>query len=129
MEGKAAVTLFGETAKMKEYREKGKAFYETLKRTDAETMELPTAFMYRLLELLDMRMRMKKEAGFFEGSMWKSKLNYAFRRNVFEKLGDDAKRKLQAQELLKACNDMIENHPEVARMVLSEFIYKRRKAS
>ncbi len=129
MAGKAAITLFGETAKIKEYRKEGNAFCETLKLTDTETMELPAAFMYRLLELLDMRMYMKKDTNFFEGSMWKSKLNYAFRRNLFEKLGEDSKRKLQAQELLKACNDMIENYPEVARMVLSEFIYKRRKAS
>jgi CRISPR-associated protein Csm1 len=128
MESKAAMTLFGETTKLSEYRKEGKAFYAVLKKTDEEAMPLPTAFMYRLLELLNLRTRMLSDAGFVEGSMWKSKLNYAFRRNVFEKLGDDAKR-TQAQALLKACNVMIENHPEVARMVLSEFIYKRRKAS
>jgi len=128
--GKNAITLFGQTVGNDEYRRVGKTFYATLKKSDEELFELPTAFLYRLLELLAMRQRMEKEENFMEGSMWKSKLAYAFRRNVFDRLGEKEKQKRQlAETLLKNCHDMIENHPAICRMVLSEFIYKRRKAA
>jgi CRISPR-associated protein Csm1 len=123
---KASITLFGETAKNSEYLEEGKVFREALEKAEAKGISLPSAFLYRLLELLDMRMRMKKDESFFEGSMWKSKLNYAFRRNIFERIKNNEKQKT-AQDLLMKCNSMIEEFPEVARMVLSEFIYTRRK--
>jgi CRISPR-associated protein Csm1 len=126
MPAKAAITLFGQTAKLEEYCQKGRVFYGALKQADTSVFELPMAFLYRLLALLEMRMSIRPES--IEGSMWKSKLNYTFRRNVFDKIKEKSKTE-QAERLLEQCDKMIEDHPEVARMVLSEFIYNRRKAS
>jgi CRISPR-associated protein Csm1 len=125
--GKDAITLFGATVKNREYREKGGEFYRALKETDEEVFALPTAFLYRLLDLLVLRQRVSDD--FIEGSMWKSKLSYAFRRNVFERLHHDGEKLKRAESLLKRCHEMIEHHPAVTRMVLSEFIYKRRKTA
>jgi hypothetical protein len=126
MDGKAAITLFGETAKLDQYREEGDAFLYELKQAENEAIDLTSAFLYRLLELLEMRLTLR--AGNLEGAMWKSKLNYTFRRNVFDRIKEKSKTD-QAERLLEQCDNMIEHHPEVARMVLNEFIYKRRRAS
>jgi hypothetical protein len=126
MPNKAAITLFGETAKLDQYREEGDAFLHELKQAEDEAIDLTSAFLYRLLELLEMRLTLR--AGNLEGAMWKSKLNYTFRRNVFDRIKEKSKTD-QAERLLEQCDNMIEHHPEVARMVLNEFIYKRRRAS
>ena len=127
IDGKDALTLFGRSTKFETYRQ-GKAFYSLLRDVHTEVFTLPTAFLYRLLELLKLRESMELEGSNLEGAMWKSKLNYSFRRNVFEHLKSAEKRE-KAQELLSACNTMIDTQPEVSRMVLSEFIYKRRKTA
>ena len=127
--GKNGITLFGETVGFKTYR-KAKALYMALKDADENMMELPTAFMYRLLELLRMRQELddpQKQEEFMVNSMWKSKLSYSFRRNVLDVIAPE--KKAIAEQLLGMLNKQIEHHPKETRMVLSEFIYKRRKTA
>ena len=114
-EHKNAITLFGETVKWKSYlstfRELHKAF-EILENDDTKT-----AFLYRLLDLIEMAKRVKYNNS-IEDTIWKSKLNYSFYRNM-------DKRYLP---LLKVLNNQMENNPKETRMFLNEFIYKRREA-
>jgi hypothetical protein len=60
--------------------------------------------------------------------LWKSKLRYTFGRNIYDRLSekDNEKRSL-AENLLKQLNKAIDNHPKETRMILCEYIYKRRK--
>ena len=56
-----------------------------------------------------------------KNSMWKSKLNYSFYRN-FQKA--DTKK---GQELLLMLNNEIKHNPKETKMVICEYIYKRRE--
>ncbi len=125
VDGKDAITLFGESVKFASYRD-AKKFYTMLREMDEDVFPLPTAFLYRLMELLNMRRGI--DADPLKNGMWKSKLSYSFRRNVFDRLRDKAKIE-KAEALLMMCNSMIEKHPKESKLVLSEFIYKRRKAA
>lgn len=129
LDGKNGMTLFGETVGFSAYRE-AKALYMALKNADENMMELPTALLYRLLELLRMRQELddpQKQEEFMRNSMWKSKLSYSFRRNVMDIIASE--KKAMAESLLGMLNKQIEYHPKETRMVLSEFIYKRRKTA
>jgi len=112
-ENKNAITLFGETVKWKSYLstfDKLKEAFETIKDIDTKT-----AFLYRLLELVEMAKKVKYEND-IASTMWKSKLAYSFGRNMPK--GYEA--------LLQALNEEIELNPKETKMFLSEFIYKRR---
>jgi CRISPR-associated protein Csm1 len=130
LDGKAAVTLFGETVKAVSYRKYGKKLYSALKSFETEVEALPTAMLYRLLAFTQMSKRLRSrdenDLSHIEDAMWKSKLSYTFRRNLYEKTKDERK-KARIDELLKQCDYIIDNHPREAKMALSEFIYKRRK--
>ena len=52
-----------------------------------------------------------------EATIWKSKLNYSFYRNMDQKY----------LPLFNILNTQIEQNPKETKMFLSEFIYKRRK--
>ncbi len=58
--------------------------------------------------------------------MWKSKFRYSFNRNILEKI-KDKKSKKEAEELLKLLSILINDKPKETKMVVNEFIYKRRK--
>jgi len=121
---KDAISLFGETVKWKDYLDEDNALYfqEELYRIDKEVFELNTAFLYRLLELIHMRQNINKD---ITNTLWKSKINYLFNRNMLEKLKDKEKKE-DLGYFLGLINTMIENCPDVSKMILSEFIYKRR---
>ena len=131
MPNKDAITLFKETVKWSIYREKGKELYFTLKEAQECLFEFPTTFLYRLLELLELRRTLlKRDASLDEimvGAMWKSRLNYTFRRNIFEEVKESKSQTECANRLLNILNIYIEEYPEITKMVLSEFIYKRRR--
>jgi len=126
--GKDAITLFGETVKHTSYRAQHATLYRELVRFEETVFPLPTTLLYRLLELLRMRLSMEDATRQIEGALWKSKLNYTFRRNVFDRISKQPDKQEAAMSLLKVCDDMIENHPKETKMTLSELIYKRRKA-
>ncbi len=107
---KDAITLFGETVKWERYNEVYKKLFVAL-----EDVNPNTAFTYRLLELIEMSKRVKYN-GDIQATMWKSKLSYSFNRNMGDK--DKA--------FLVLLNGMIEKYPKESKMVVNEFIYKRR---
>lgn len=106
---KDGIALFGESVKWGDYLN-DLGFYEEL-----EKASVNTAFTYRLLELIQMSKKVKYE-GDITATIWKSKLNYSFNRNMDKRYGS----------LLTAADEMIEKYPKEAKMKISEFIYKRR---
>jgi CRISPR-associated protein Csm1 len=120
---KDAVTLFNETVKWDSYKE----VYNKLNNALEDFKEhLNTAFLYRLLELIDMSKKLKFESDTVS-AMWKSKLRYSFNRNILEKIKDNEK-KQKAESMLKLLDKLIESKPKECKMVVNEFIYKRRES-
>lgn len=114
-EEKNAITLFGETVKWESYLAtftKLKEAFSMVKEDDTKT-----AFLYRLLDLVEMAKRVKYEDSVVD-TIWKSKLNYSFYRNMDKKY----------LPLLAVLNEHIEKSPKETKMFLSEFIYKRRES-
>lgn len=112
---KNAITLFGETVKWESYLstfEKLSKAFEILEKDDTKT-----AFLYRLLDLIEMAKRVKYNNS-IEDTIWKSKLNYSFYRNMDKKY----------LSLLDVLNNQMENNPKETKMFLNEFIYKRRES-
>ncbi len=124
---KNAVTLFGETVEWREYTDEDNALYllEELANLEILLGERNTAMLYRLLQLVQMRIDIDKK---IENAMWRSKLNYTFRRNLFEKYKEGSQELKSANKLMDLIAKMIDRHPEATKMVLTEYIYKRRKA-
>lgn len=106
---KDGITLFGESVKWEDYLD-DLGLYEEL-----EKASVNTAFTYRLLDFIEMSKKVKYE-GDITATIWKSKLNYSFNRNMDKRYGS----------LLTATDEMIEKYPKEAKMKISEFIYKRR---
>jgi CRISPR-associated protein Csm1 len=108
------VTLFGESVKWQSYIETFTKLEEEFAKIDEQ--DINSAFLYRLLELIELSKKVKYEDD-WEATIWKSKLNYTFSRNMDEKYN----------ELLDVLDKEIEQNPKETKMFLSEFIYKRRK--
>ena len=107
---KDAITLFGETVKWKSYL----CVFKKLDRLFKDFEVIKTATLYTLLELCEMSKNIKKE---IRNTLWKSKLNYLFARNIDTKY----------HYILENLNNIIEKNPKETKMFLSEFIYKRRE--
>ena len=127
VDGKDAISLFGETVKWDKYSDEDNAqyFLEELEYFDKNYYEINTGFLYRLLEFIKMSKESKNNP---LQTIWKSKLAYSFNRNVLEKVKNDETKLKEAKRLLAFVNNMIEKEPEVSKMILSEFIYKRRES-
>ena len=123
MDGKDAISLFNETVKWKDYLEVYGALYTSLK--DFEE-HLNTAFLYRLLELIEMSKKVKYSND-IPSTIWKSKFRYGFNRNVLEKMRSDASKK-RAEDILELLSKLIDHNPKETKMVINEFIYKRRES-
>ena len=118
---KDAISLFRETVKWKEYKKTYGELYGALENFEEY---LNTAFLYRLLELIEMSKKVKFQED-IPSTMWRSKFRYSFNRNVLEKMrGDEATKR--AEEMLKLLSRLINEKPKETKMVVSEFIYKRR---
>lgn len=111
LNGKDAITLFGETVKWQSYNNIFKTLREEFEKI--EEKDINTAFWYRLLDFCDMS---KKAKEFPIENMWKSKLVYSFTRNMDKKY----------ISLLNILNDSIEKYPKETKITICEFIYKRR---
>jgi len=107
---KDAISLFGETIKWKEY----KRVYALLDELFKDFKVVNTTTLYSLFHFCDMSKNIKED---IKNSMWKSKLNYLFSRNIDTKY----------HYILKDLNREIEKSPKATKMFLSEFIYKRRR--
>ena len=115
LEGKNGITLFGESVKWGSYLQNLK-LYDELEKADPNT-----TFTYRLRDIIEMSKRVKyskpKEFN-IEDTLWRSKLTYSFTRNMDK----------EDESLLTTLNDIVEKYPKEAKMVVDEFIYKRRDA-
>lgn len=121
---KDAISLFNETVRWADYAQQRKTVLNVFEKY-ADFVD-NTSFLYRLLELIKMRQEMDKSP---ENSMWRSKLNYSFRRNIFDRIKNNTEETKRAELFFKAIYEMIENHPNEAKMILSEFIYTRREVA
>jgi hypothetical protein len=108
---KDAISLFGETVKWDSYNTTYKTLYPELQKIEID--DIKTSLLYRLLSFCQMRIDLDKK---IENSLWRSKLNYMFSRNIDKKY----------HNLIPILDRKIENYPKETKMVLSEFIYKRR---
>lgn len=113
LDGKDAITFFGETVKWKSYKDVFAELDSAFK--PFENKEINTAFLYRLLEFCEMSKKVKYE-GDILSTIWKSKLSYSFSRNN-DKLGEN---------IYKLLDEKIDNNPKETKLFLCEFIYKRR---
>ena len=109
LEGKDGISFFDDSVKWDDYLDDLGLFEEL------ENANVNTAFTYRLLEFIEMSKKVKYE-GDIPSTIWKSKLNYSFNRNMDKK----------HISLLVTVDEMIEKYPKEAKMKISEFIYKRR---
>lgn len=109
-ENKDAISIFDESVKWDSYLD----VYEKINTALSEIEEINTAFLYRLLDFIGMSKAVKN--GNIEATMWKSKLRYSFNRNLDPKYAS----------LLEVFATLIETTPQECKIVLSEFIYKRR---
>lgn len=109
LKGKNGITLFEESVKWDDYLD-DLGLIEELEKANPNT-----AFTYRLLDFIAMSKKVKFE-GDIASTIWKSKLNYSFTRNMDKK----------HEGILSTIDEMIEKYPSEAKMRISEFIYKRR---
>jgi len=112
---KDALSMFGETVKWKDYTACLSSLIPVLESQERITA-LKTAWLYRILELAEMSKRVKYE-GNIEDTIWRSKLSYSISRNV-EKA---------AESFRKGLDEAILRYPKETKLVIMEFIYKRRK--
>ncbi len=108
-EKKDAITIWSETVKWDRYLK----IYKKLDK-EFKSFELNTALLYRLLEFCNMSKNIHKD---IKNTMWKSKLNYLFARNIGK----------EYHYMLEILDKNIEKYPKETKMFLSEFIYKRRE--
>lgn len=111
LDGKDAITLFGETVKWESYKKVFDVLNNVFK--PFENKEINTAFLYRLLEFCEMSKESKTNP---MATIWKSKLRYSFSRNN-DNLGEN---------IYKILDEKIDNNPKETKMFLCEYIYKRR---
>ena len=118
LDRKDAISLFGETVKWKSYLEARDKLYPKLEALEKD-LDLKMAHLYRFMELAELGKAVK--AGDPDASVWRSKLNYFFRRNL------NVEKSEKAKDLLKCLEKEIKERPAETRMVITEYIYKRRK--
>ena len=110
---KDALTIFNESVKWESYKYVKDTLYDTLSKLPKD--KLNSSFLYRLIDLAQMSKEVMCE-GDIKSTIWKSKLNYTFRRNV----GDSN------VDVLAVLDCLIEHYPKEFKLAVFEFIYKRR---
>ena len=81
--------------------------------------ELETVTLYRFMKFCDMSKRVKcPENRDIKATIWRSKLNYLFSRNL------DMEKDSTLMEVIVR---QIEANPSSTKLFLSEFLYKRRR--
>ena len=110
-ENKDALTIWGETVKWKSYT----TVFEALQKVFEKYQDLEASTVYRFLKFCEMSKKAKE--GDVKETIWKSKLNYLFSRNLDMKK-DGA--------LMEALGKYIEEYPSQTKLFLNEFVYRRR---
>jgi CRISPR-associated protein Csm1 len=132
LDGKDAIAMFGECVGWKSYIKVSSELLRALQELETKKSDLiSSAFLYRLLGLINMSKNANdiNSAKFdIKNALWKSKLRYTFARNIFDRIGDndEANRSL-ADRLLCVLDKAIDDNPGETKMVLCEYIYKRRR--
>ena len=106
---KNAISLFGETVNWEEYRE---VFAKLDKLFQGFEVVNSAKTLYTLLELCEMAKNIKED---IRNTMWKSKLNYLFSRNIDVKY----------HYILEDLNNVIEKNPKETKMFLGTNKNKR----
>ncbi len=111
------IDLFGIPMKFAEFIEIEDDFKEIVGFLVDNKIET-TTFYYRLIEFCDMRENLKSDEIDYRNAMWKSKLNYLFRRNV--------KREDNDSEIFAKLNCLIETYGEKFKPSIFLKIYENR---
>jgi len=91
-----SIDIFGVSMKFEEFTKIENDFKEVTDFLEKENDD-KTSFYYRIIELCDMKSNIKQD---IRNAMWKSKLNYLFRRNV--------KREYNDSRIFNLLNELIE---------------------
>lgn len=110
-ENKDALSVWDETIKWNTYMK----VYEALDKAFANYQNIENTAINRFLQFCEMSKKAK--AGDVKETIWRSKLNYLFSRNL------DMKKDVL---LMEALGRYIDEHPSETKVFLSEFVYKRR---
>jgi len=113
VDNKDAITIWSESVKWNNYIE----VFNELREVFIEYENLETTTIYRFLEFCNMSKKVVN--GDIKATIWKSKLNYLFSRNM--DLEKDKK-------LMEVLSENIEKNSGETKIFLSEFTYKRRKS-
>ncbi len=122
------IDIFGISMKFDEFIDIEDSFEEISSFFEKNRLDT-TAFYYRLISFCDMRANLKHrdkdEEIKLENAMWKSKLNYSFRRNVYYRVKDEG---LKEESLLiqKSIHSLIDKYDEKFKPSLFLKIYKNR---
>lgn len=109
IDGKDSITIWNETIKWKNYLKVFKILNRKFK-----DFEVNSSSLYKLLELCDMSKSVKND---IKNTIWRSKLNYLFRRNIDKKYFC----------ILKTLEVTMKKFPKETKVFLYEYIYKNRK--
>jgi len=116
---KDAINIFKETVSWENYELIKEKFSKSFKHPKGE--EFTSAFLYQLLKLCSLSKKVKYyEKDSIQATIWKSKLVYLYRRNISNQDSE--------QDLLRFLGKIMEAYPKELKVVLDEYIYKRRKA-
>ncbi len=127
MDGKNAITLFGQTVYWKEFDLLWHIF-EAIDEKAGE-FELSTGYLYRLQELADMAENLKSDRPNPENAIWRSWFSYRTWRMLEQQLkgrGKEGERKRRMQELAKLLCEPIEQLGSRFRIPLFIHLYQKR---
>ncbi len=111
---KDALTLFDESVRWESYKKVKDDFKQSFKHPKGK--EFKTTFLYRLIDIANMSKEVNCD-GNIKATIWKSKLSYLYTRNISD----------TNFTLLNFLDTTIQNYPKEFKLVLFEYIYKRRK--
>jgi CRISPR-associated protein Csm1 len=124
LEGKDAVTCFGETLPWKNWPKLEKAL------ADLEDLHgqatLSAGYVYRLLQFIEMRKR--EEEGSPEAAIWRARFRYLTRRHIIDKqrgLGETDRQQL-FERLVETINSALESLSSSYRIPLFNHLYRGR---
>lgn len=115
-ETRNGIDIFGVSMKFDEFLEIENRLDEVFKKLELYSNDT-TTFYYRLISLCEMKENIEKD---IKNALWKSKLNYIFKRNIESKYLEDS------LKLLEELNILIEKYGEKLKPSIFLKIYQNR---